>query len=191
MCLQGGRAWETGLYVRRIQTVEFLARAVVDILTRTQENVARVSAIHPTWVAPPELAEVQSNLPAAREILANARELLARLHVQPPVNEVTPESSDSSKVVADKFHDLASRWKRETRFCSSRAKMVDHPTYQEIIGMGRPVLPLILSELRTDPRYWFPALHEITGEDPVPAEDRGIARKMADAWLRWGKAHGF
>ncbi len=108
----------------------------------------------------------------------------------PPKNEVTPDSSPAS-AVADKFHDLASRWKRETRFCSSRTKMVDHPTYQEIIGMGPAVLPLILGELRTDPRYWFPALHAITGEDPVPAEDRGIVRKMADAWLQWGKAHGF
>lgn len=191
MCIQGGSGWEAGLYMRRMQAVEFLARIVVDILTRTHENVERTRVTHPNWVAPRELAAVQSNLPAASEILARAQELLAQSNRQRPrVNEVSGESSPAS-TVADKFHELASRWKRETQFCSSRTKMVDHPAYQEIIGMGREVLPLILEELKTDPRYWFPALHAITREDPVPAKDRGIVRKMADAWLQWGKAHGF
>jgi hypothetical protein len=93
--------------------------------------------------------------------------------------------------MTDKFHDLASQWKRETQFCSSRTRMVDHPAYKEIIGMGRAVLPFLFAELRTEPRYWFPALHAITGEDPVPAVDRGVVRKMADAWLQWGNAHGY
>ncbi len=51
--------------------------------------------------------------------------------------------------------------------------------------MGKAAVPLILDELRTDPRHWFPALQEITGENPVPLEDRGVVRKMAAAWLEW------
>jgi hypothetical protein len=103
-----------------------------------------------------------------------------------PVKQIPPALAS----VEERFHDLASRWKRETRFCSSRTQMVEHPAYKEIIGMGPAVLPLILGELKTDPRYWFPALHAITGEDPVPEQDRGIVAKMTDAWLQWGKAHG-
>jgi hypothetical protein len=68
--------------------------------------------------------------------------------------------------------------------------MVDHPAYQEIIALGPPAIPLLLAELRMEARYWFAALSAITGQDPVPAEDRGSVRKMTDAWLRWGKAHG-
>ena len=92
---------------------------------------------------------------------------------------------------AERFHELVNRWKRETRFCSSRTKMVDHPAYREIIGMGLAVVPLILEELKKEPRYWFAALSAITGEDPVPVTARGVVRKMTDAWLQWGKDHGF
>jgi hypothetical protein len=108
-----------------------------------------------------------------------------------PVNNGAVPELSSTLAVSDRFGALAARWKRETEFCSSRTKMVEHPAYQEIIGIGRAALPLILEELRADPRYWFSALQAITGEDPVPKEDRGSVRKMADAWLRWGKAHGF
>lgn len=34
-------------------------------------------------------------------------------------------------------------------------------------------------------------LPEITGEDPVPVADRGDIIKMTDAWLSWGKEHGY
>jgi hypothetical protein len=69
--------------------------------------------------------------------------------------------------------------------------MIDHPTYKEIIGIGPMAIPFILDELRTEPRFWFPALQAITGEDPVPEEDRGFVRKMKDAWLEWGNRHGY
>ncbi len=102
---------------------------------------------------------------------------------------VRPATVGQSHVV-ERFRDLASRWQRETRFSSSRTRMVEHPAYKEIIAIGPAVLPLILAELQTEPRYWFAALSAITGEDPVPAGDRGVIRKMTDAWLQWGKDHG-
>ena len=36
----------------------------------------------------------------------------------------------------------------------------------------RPVIPLILAELKREPDHWFKSLREITGENPVPAEHR-------------------
>jgi hypothetical protein len=62
--------------------------------------------------------------------------------------------------------------------------------YQRIIGMGAPVVPLILEELRREPDQWFWALEAITGENPVPAGSAGKVREMAAAWLEWGKRHG-
>jgi hypothetical protein len=61
---------------------------------------------------------------------------------------------------------------------------------QEIIQLGKPVVPFIIEELRTEPRYWFPALHAITGEDPVAPEDRGFVGKMATTWLGWARGRG-
>ena len=36
--------------------------------------------------------------------------------------------------------------------------------------------------------FW--ALEAITGENPVPAADRGKVQKMADAWVAWGREQG-
>lgn len=63
--------------------------------------------------------------------------------------------------------------------------------YKEIIELGPPVVPLLLSDLATTQRHWFTALSAITGADPVPEEDGGRILKMRDAWLNWGKENGY
>ncbi len=65
--------------------------------------------------------------------------------------------------------------------------MILHPAYQQIIGLGRGALPLILEELAQQPNYWFWALFAISGEDPVNVEDQSDLEKMTAAWLNWGK----
>jgi hypothetical protein len=102
----------------------------------------------------------------------------------------------SGSVVRDeqaeqKFRELASTWKAESMFLSSVTDMSSLPSYQEIIRMGTPAIPLLLGELEREPDHWFIALMSITGEDPVPAEDRGDLDKMAAAWLRWGRDRGY
>ena len=71
------------------------------------------------------------------------------------------------------------------------SKMVIHPAYQRIVGMGQPVIPLIFRELEREPDHWFWALQSITGENPVSVDRRGDIVQMAAAWLEWGKAHGY
>jgi hypothetical protein len=102
----------------------------------------------------------------------------------------SPRGASPEPAVAEKFHDLARRWKQETRFCSSRNQMVNHPAYQEIIRLGNAAVPFLIEDLRAEPHYWFPALQAITGDDPVAPEDRGSVRKMAAAWLDWAGARG-
>jgi hypothetical protein len=62
--------------------------------------------------------------------------------------------------------------------------------YQRIIGMGPPVIPLILEELRREPDQWFWTLESITEQNPVPREAMGKVRLMAAAWVRWGEQQG-
>ena len=83
-----------------------------------------------------------------------------------------------------RFEDLARRWERETAFSSSASEIVGHPAYQEIIGLGRSAVPLILAELRRRSNHWFHALSKITGEDPVKPEQQGRLDAMTDAWVR-------
>ena len=96
-CTQEGGVWETGSYALRIQAVELMAGVVVDVLTRTQEIVARARTAHPDWTAPREAAELQVNLPVAREILRKAQELSAWLkRKRPPANEEMVRRSQES-----------------------------------------------------------------------------------------------
>jgi hypothetical protein len=57
--------------------------------------------------------------------------------------------------------------------------------------MGPEVVPWLLRKLEREPDHWFRALHALTGADPVPAESCGKVREMAQAWLRWARAHGY
>ena len=65
------------------------------------------------------------------------------------------------------------------------------PAYQQIIGLGREALPLILRELeagRVD--HWFWALFAITGENPVTPAHEGRLDEMALDWLSWARRTG-
>ena len=103
-----------------------------------------------------------------------------------PVYRFSPEGSD----VEVRFFELANRWRTETAPLSSLTEMAMNPCYQQIIGLGPQVVPLLLLELEREPEHWFWALKAITGVDPVHPEDRGRIERMAEAWLAWGKDEG-
>ena len=89
------------------------------------------------------------------------------------------------------FLELAAQWRHETGMMSLVTKMSMHSAYQRIIGMGQPVVPLILRELEQEPDHWFWALQAITGANPVKPEQRGMLQKMAEAWIEWGQENGY
>ena len=89
------------------------------------------------------------------------------------------------------LESLADRWTQETRFTSADSEIVMHDAYQQIIGLGPAVLPLIFRELQQRLGLWFWALRAITREDPVRPEDVGRVKKMAEAWLQWGTERGY
>ena len=89
-----------------------------------------------------------------------------------------------------RFNDLAEKWTSETAHHSMISSIVLHRSYQEIIGLGRDVLPLVLKKLSVQPNHWFWALRVISGEDPVPACAVGKFDAMRDAWLDWGRKQG-
>ncbi|MEO8498218.1 MAG: hypothetical protein ABI614_24395 [Planctomycetota bacterium] len=116
-----------------------------------------------------------------------------------PVDPVPPEWTDGQELQIQRvlatgvnielrrqFESLSARWKEESRYLSSTTEIATNPAYQRIIGMGMPVVPLILEDLRKQPYHWFWALNAITGENPVPESMRGRIREMADAWISWG-----
>lgn len=89
-----------------------------------------------------------------------------------------------------RFNRLASEWKGQSRYLSNTAPMAMLRPYQQIIGMGRDVVPLILEELWREPDQWSWALASITGENPVPPGVGGKVAAMARAWVEWGERRG-
>ena len=90
-----------------------------------------------------------------------------------------------------KFQELVEIWRRDTMFLSFMQQRALHPAYQRIIGMGLAAVPLILEELQREPNQWFWALEAITEENPVPPESAGDVRRMARAWIDWGRQRGY
>ena len=93
--------------------------------------------------------------------------------------------------IRTRFDQLADQWSEETEFVSSSTALVLNSAYQQIIGMGQTVVPLILHRLESQGGHWFWALKHITGEDPLPAEDAGNYARMREGWLRWGHQHHY
>ena len=92
--------------------------------------------------------------------------------------------------IGELFIRLAAEW-RQSREPGDIHRMAMHMAYQRIIGLGTPIVPYILRELKCKPDHWFWALHAITGEDPVPQDAQGELGKMTEAWLEWGREEGY
>jgi hypothetical protein len=107
------------------------------------------------------------------------------------MSAITTPPTISSASVEERFRRLAAEWKAEARYLSNTVRMAMLPSYQRIIGLGMPAVPLILEELRREPHHWFWALEAITEANPVSPEALGKTQEMARAWIDWGKQQGF
>lgn len=94
------------------------------------------------------------------------------------------------------FEELTNKWKKERNPFSSKIKdIINNNHYQDIISLGKDVVPHILEQLakelnENNPDFWFPALTSITGENPVEPKNKGDIVNMAKDWLKWGNNNG-
>ena len=96
-----------------------------------------------------------------------------------------------AETVEERFRRLEATWMADVGHLSSYTAIVNHPAFRGMIDMGEAVVPLMLRDLETGPRLWVWALPEITGADPVSPGDAGKIARMSEAWLRWGREHGY
>lgn len=89
----------------------------------------------------------------------------------------------------ERFRALVAEWKDATGPTSDVARMVMHPAYLQIIGMGPEVLPLILGELQREPDHWLVALYAIAGEDVAAGSE--TFTQAVSAWIEWGRVRGY
>ena len=106
------------------------------------------------------------------------------------MNEIIPTNHLENSDI-DLFEKLSHKWLEETLNVSSVSDIVLNEGYQEIIGMGKSVVPLILRKLQHSPQHWLCALRVITGENPVKKESIGRIKRMAKDWIDWGVEKGY
>jgi hypothetical protein len=112
----------------------------------------------------------------------------------PAISKVAPSESkqvlavnaDTVDSIAEEFPKLVKQWKDETAFHSSLSKKFTNPAYVRIMAMGKPALPLILSELQKNSGHWFYALKYIAGKDVAAESNAQSFEEARAAWLEWG-----
>lgn len=138
-----------------------------------------------------EICKAVEQSAASEMAVANTnRELLKNRLINILRAQSIPFTANATEI-EQAFQRLAREWREETAHLSSMTKMVMHPKYQRIIGMGPAVLPLLFRELQKNPDHWFWALQAITNEDPTRPEDLGDAPKMTVSWLKWAEEKGY
>ena len=88
--------------------------------------------------------------------------------------------------LSERFRRLAAEWKQQSRYLSNLAQMAMLRPYQQIIGMGPTVVPLLLEELRREPDHWFWAQKRSPSRTPC----RPKPRAGSDRWPRRGSGGG-
>ena len=89
------------------------------------------------------------------------------------------------------FEMLSKALREEAKLYSSISKIVSHPYYRSIISLGKKVLPYLFEQMIHSPYWWFHALEEITGEDPILESHYGKLQEMTHDWLQWAKTNGY
>lgn len=100
---------------------------------------------------------------------------------------VTP----AAETIEQRAGRLLRTWREQTAYLSSSTRITGHPAYQELMALGPAALPFLFRDLeQSGDGHLSKALTTLTGAHPVPAEDRGNVRKVAEAWLRWARENG-
>lgn len=154
-----------------------------------------------TWTPDPLIKEEPAYMRGLIREVYSLRERVAALESTLPYPNIRTSKDDfvagqpiqpaDHQNLEQTFRKLADEWRSQTSFISSVIDIVTNASYQRIIGLGPSVIPLILRELSKQPDHWFWALRAITGNEPIPEEDRGDNQLMTQAWLEWGAAHGY
>ncbi len=68
------------------------------------------------------------------------------------------------------------------------SQITSNKHYLRIIALGEEVIPCILKQLQIQIDPWFAALRALTEREDIGREHAGNFRKIAAAWIAWGKA---
>lgn len=92
---------------------------------------------------------------------------------------------------ASDFYFYKKKWEEEIAGLSSPRSISLNRNYQKIISLGKSILPLIITELKREPDYWFYALEIIVDDEENPVTDDMGFKESVNAWIKWGEKRGY
>ena len=107
-------------------------------------------------------------------------------------NDISFSSVISKAVVTyddsyeDRFNYLFNKWKEDTRFISDYNKIINDPSYLEILGLGKDILPFIFKSFKDNTGFWLHALEHITNKKKYIKKKNPTRKDFRDFWLIWG-----
>ena len=113
--------------------------------------------------------------------------LLFAEYVHGLTDELT-QAGAASDELRRRFAELKHNWHAATSLESNVKHIILDLSYQQIIGLGPRVVPLILQDLADEGGDWFWALIVLTGNDEARGETTMEAARQA--WLQWGRGRG-
>ena len=107
-----------------------------------------------------------------------------------PIRDVSQAPPDET--LEERVRRLLATWREQTGFLSSSTALVSHPAYRELIALGADALPFLFRDMeQTFDGHLSSALAAITDAQPVPPEEGGNIRKVAERWLAWARENGY
>ena len=92
-----------------------------------------------------------------------------------------------------RYERLMTVWLQQTNHLSSPKQIMQHDAVQRLVDLQDIAVGMTIGRLaRGDVQiHYMLLLREITGENPVPAEDAGRVRAMVEWWLGCGHMKGW
>lgn len=90
----------------------------------------------------------------------------------------------------EKFDILYNEW--DDAICYLSYPDTNHSSYEQIVAMGKDIIPLLLEKLYTGVAPMV-VLADILGGIPFELypEDMGDVRRLSDKWRKWGRDNNY
>lgn len=96
--------------------------------------------------------------------------------------------SQPTEEISLKFNALAEQWAKHCQsvmLSSNINDYLNHPSYAQLVALGKPALPLIMRRYQTDNLPWAFVLDDITGFNWITDRNRFSPKALKERWLRW------
>lgn len=93
--------------------------------------------------------------------------------------------------LTERFEALAQDWERHCAAhgdSSNPQIFVEDPSFESLVALGTPALPLIIERYRTGSLFWGAALARITGHREFGSGLVGNLEQTRRQWLAWWEA---